>query len=154
MLRILGIDPGAKGGIALATPDSAEAQPMPLKLTAALKLFMPIDLAIVEQVHAMPGQGVSSCFSFGMAYGRVLEALDGLNIPFRLIDPKAWHKAVLGTPDMHAEWSRAQRRAEWKRLACAYCATRWPGLSLKRSIRCTTDHDGMADALCLATIGL
>ncbi len=153
-MRVLGVDPGASGGLGLIAPEGPTSLPMPDKISSALKLLLPLDLAIVELVHAMPGQGVTSCFSFGMAYGRVLEALEALNVPYRLVDPKAWHKSVLGTPVMPSEWSRAERRKEWKRLACERVHGLWPAHSLKASKRCTTDHDGMADALCLAYYGL
>jgi hypothetical protein len=99
----------------------------------------------------MPGQGVTSCFTFGRALGRILGVLEALDVRTVLIDPKTWHKAVLGTPALPAD--KAARRKEWKRLAIAQCLSRWPALNLKASPRCRVDHDGMADALCLALYG-
>jgi crossover junction endodeoxyribonuclease RuvC len=53
--------------------------------------------AYVEQVGAMPGQGVSSVFSFGKSFGIVLGVLAALSIPVTLVTPQAWKKA-LGVP--------------------------------------------------------
>lgn len=50
--------------------------------------------AYVEEVHAMPKQGVSSCFSFGQTYGTILGVLAALGIPTKLVTPQAWQKAL------------------------------------------------------------
>ncbi len=106
------------------------------------------DFAAVERVHSMPGQGVASTFTFGLGYGRVLGALEALGVPTVLVEPRAWKLAVLGkqtgTGDKLAD------RARGKALAIARVKAQWPGLSLKASERCRIDHDGMADALCIA----
>ncbi|WP_375453744.1 hypothetical protein [uncultured Methylobacterium sp.] len=46
--------------------------------------------AIVERVSAMPKQGVSSTFKFGMAYGAVLAAVGVLGLPLRQETPGRW----------------------------------------------------------------
>jgi crossover junction endodeoxyribonuclease RuvC len=50
--------------------------------------------ALIEKVHAMPGQGVSSMFSFGRAAGIVEGVLAGLSVPFELIPPATWIKSM------------------------------------------------------------
>ena len=52
----------------------------------------------IESVHAFPGQGVSSCFKFGRAYGEALGALDALEAPYRLVSPMKWQKTIIGIP--------------------------------------------------------
>lgn len=149
-LIVLGVDPGDSGGLATS---SGLAVPMPDSLTglaAQVRDWAPT-FAMVEAVHAFPGQGVSSCFTFGQAYGGVLGVLAALGVPTLTVEPKRWHKAILGAPDLPAD--KAARRKEWKRLACAWARSRWPAISLRGSARCRIDHDGMADALCLAAYG-
>lgn len=50
--------------------------------------------AIMERVHAMPGQGVTSMFSFGKNYGRWEGFLTALGIPYELSTPQKWQKGV------------------------------------------------------------
>jgi crossover junction endodeoxyribonuclease RuvC len=46
--------------------------------------------ATVENVHAMPGQGVTSMFSFGYSTGSLQQALASAKIPFTLVQPATW----------------------------------------------------------------
>src|SRR5690606_16808140 len=48
--------------------------------------------AYVERVSAMPGQGVSSMFNFGMGYGVIQGVLASLGIPYTLVTPQTWKK--------------------------------------------------------------
>jgi hypothetical protein len=50
--------------------------------------------AIVEQVHAMPKQGVTSTFNFGFRFGRLIGILEGLNIGWDFIHPRAWAEFI------------------------------------------------------------
>ncbi len=157
---IIGIDPGADGGIALIAPSLTVARVMPdspQALAAILAQARPA-VAWVERVHAFPGQGVSSCFTFGQAYGTILGVLAALGIPTHLVEPRTWKRAILGNPDpvpanLDAKAAKAWARKAGKAAAVAYCLRRWPGLSLKASERCKVQHDGMADALCIAAYG-
>ena len=58
------------------------------------------DYVVIEKVHAMPGQGVTSMFSFGYAYGAV-KALAETFVEHEVIDvtPQKWkkHFNLLGT---------------------------------------------------------
>jgi len=85
---ILGIDPGITGGAAIISTDTErgptvdKAYRMPTfkhgkkNLIDANRLFnwwvgLPIDVAVIEDVHAMPKQGTVSTFSFGRSTGAV-----------------------------------------------------------------------------------
>ena len=64
--------------------------------------------AFLEQVGAMPGQGVSSMFTFGHAAGLVEGVVTGAGIPLTLVTPQAWKKkAGLIGQDKDAARSRA-----------------------------------------------
>lgn len=54
--------------------------------------------AVIEKVHAMPGQGVTSMFSFGMTYGLTRMALIASQTPFEEVNPRSWQKALGITP--------------------------------------------------------
>jgi len=47
----------------------------------------------VEKVHAMPGQGVTSMFTFGQRLGELEGMLQTLNLPYELTPPKTWQKS-------------------------------------------------------------
>ena len=52
----------------------------------------------IEAVHAMPGQGVSSMFSFGQRLGELEGMLQTLSIPYSKVRPQAWQKACQIVP--------------------------------------------------------
>lgn len=50
--------------------------------------------AVVEHVHSMPRQGVASMFRFGCAFGQILGVLQALGIPYELVQPQTWKRAM------------------------------------------------------------
>lgn len=98
----IGCDPGKSGGIAIITAGITPATfKMPeterdlLDLVKSLSRWhdCPV-IAAVEVVHAMPGQGVTSMFTFGRGYGALRMALHAAEISFRDVTPQAWQKAL------------------------------------------------------------
>lgn len=49
---------------------------------------------VVEAVHAMPKQGVSSTFKFGMAYGAAIALAQRFNVPVWGVAPRVWKKCL------------------------------------------------------------
>ncbi len=58
-----------------------------------------IKLAALERVHALPKQGVSSCFSFGKNFGQWLTFLDMIHVPYITVLPQVWQKNLLSKAD-------------------------------------------------------
>jgi len=54
-------------------------------------------VAFCEKVNAMPGQGVTSMFNFGMGFGIVRGVLAALGYGYTLVTPAQWKKK-LGVP--------------------------------------------------------
>jgi crossover junction endodeoxyribonuclease RuvC len=74
--------------------------------------------AKVEQVGAMPGQGVSSMFNFGHSCGTIMGVLAAVGTPHTLVTPQAWKKSagLIGT-DKDASRARAiQLWPHWREL--------------------------------------
>lgn len=112
MSFVIGIDPGAAGAVAILEAGKlvqvfdmpvvevqvggkAKRRVAPEILASELRLYNVADtVAVVEQVGAMPGQGVTSMFAFGQAYGLVLGVLAGLWIPTTTVTPTTWKKAL------------------------------------------------------------
>ena len=106
--RVIGIDPGASGAIALlvsgvlisvhdmptVTVERNKAQKRqvcPAGLSLLMQQLSP-HRATVEKVGAMPGQGVSSMFSFGRSVGIIEGVLAARQIPVTFTTPQAWQK--------------------------------------------------------------
>lgn len=107
----LGIDPGQTGAVAaLADGSPAGFIDMPtaprsaggnevngLALAAKLRELVAAHpgayvIAILEAVHAMPQQGVSSIFRFGESFGVVKGVLSALGIRYVLVPPQMWKR--------------------------------------------------------------
>ena len=150
--RVIGIDPGQKGGIAAIGENDRWIKPMPDTIVETSNflgsfhskiLGDDVLLAVVEKVHAMPKQGVSSTFKFGVGYGAILGILTTLEIPFIEVTPQTWMKTVfVGHP-----WKKQ------KKYSTIWAPKRWPDVDFKASDRCRVVHDGMTDAACLAEYG-
>lgn len=123
MKYLIGIDPGVSGAIVVlqsrADPTPIEWDRMPtIKVgkasrvdCAALSRFLQDfdgGSAYIEHVHAMPGQGSTSMFTFGHAAGSVEGVLAALKIQVTLVTPQTWkRRAGLIGSDKDAARSRA-----------------------------------------------
>jgi crossover junction endodeoxyribonuclease RuvC len=111
-MRVLGVDPGAAGALALYDIElnavivadmpsvrvKGRVQVNEALLAWTLAQWTP-DTAWIERVHAMPKQGVTSSFSFGVAFGQVRGVLAGLNVPYSLVTPNEWKRHFRLGPD-------------------------------------------------------
>lgn len=97
----IGIDPGASGGIAMITVDHlwyAERFPIDKSPYKAKQIFNHMVLTsknegflvdiYLERVHAMPTDGRSSAFKFGMNYGMWFGIT--ANYELNLVTPQKW----------------------------------------------------------------
>jgi crossover junction endodeoxyribonuclease RuvC len=50
--------------------------------------------AVLEKVHAMPRQGVSSSFKFGDSFGTCRTLLSCARVPYELVTPQRWQKSM------------------------------------------------------------
>ena len=86
---------------------------------------------VIESVHSMPGQGVSSSFKFGMAFGMAIAIMERINCPWQLVTPQKWKKDMGLTSD--------------KDLSLAMARELWPTAPLARKM-----DNGRAEALLMA----
>lgn len=96
-MKILGIDPGQNGGIAVIVDGALiECVAMPETEHDINEIFernADAKVAFLEQVHSMPKQGVASTFTFGKNYGFLRGLLVANKIVFLDITPHVWQKA-------------------------------------------------------------
>lgn len=92
----LAFDPGANGSLCLLQ-ENGDTFFVDFK-TTGLKGYINFistitpTMTAIEAVSAMPGQGVTSMFSFGQRYGELQGMLITLNIGYDLVRPQAWQK--------------------------------------------------------------
>ena len=96
---VIGIDPGKSGGIADTYNGFVAVAKMPATesdINFLISRYSEVDSCIcyIERVHAMPGQGVTSMFNFGMNYGFLRGCLIANKIPFIEVRPQQWQKAL------------------------------------------------------------
>jgi Holliday junction resolvasome RuvABC endonuclease subunit len=118
--RILGIDPGLEGGLAVYAPDTNDVSAIRVPVIgegskryvdvnamwAWLQMQRPTE-AILERVGAMPGQGLSSTFRFGDANGSLRATVMLFGIPLFKAEPRVWKKALGLTKDGELSRQRA-----------------------------------------------
>ena len=109
-MKIIGIDPGLSGGIAILEnnkvldifdmPVMPEGKKNKRQLNSAQLVKLLKDniskneeiSVVVEQVNAMPGQGVTSMFNFGQTFGAIKGVCAALGLPIFFVRPSKWKK--------------------------------------------------------------
>ena len=146
MKVFIGIDPGKDGAMAILgyrdepvlVPFDEEEYATWLRRLSLLTRNG-IDgsvFCVVEHVGAMPGQGVTSCFSFGQNFGFILGLLTAFCHPYELVRPQKWKREFSCTSDKNTSIEVAKRL--------------FPGVDLRRTPKCTKPHDGICEALLMA----
>ena len=111
-MLIIGIDPGITGSICffgdgkiidvVEMPNMAEGKKNKKQVNGA-QIYHEISLRIqnlkkeeikvvIEQVSAMPGQGVTSMFNFGQSFGILKGICSAMQLPMYFVRPTKWKK--------------------------------------------------------------
>ena len=111
-MLIIGIDPGITGSICFFEEgkiiDVVEMPNMPEgkknkrqvngaqiynEISSRIKNYNKKDIKVViEQVSAMPGQGVTSMFNFGQSFGILKGICSAMQLPMYFVRPAKWKK--------------------------------------------------------------
>jgi Holliday junction resolvasome RuvABC endonuclease subunit len=108
-MKILGVDPGVHGGLAIvaidnsAAPKLVDAIDIPVAGTGAKERVDVLALrawlathrphhALIERAQAMPKQGASSGFKYGRAVGAIEGVIACCEIPLTIVEPSMWKK--------------------------------------------------------------
>lgn len=108
-IATVGIDPGKAGSFCLLVqggetivfrdwPKSGDLAGYYQRITRLMRRYE-IIMGILERVHAMPKQGVSSTFSFGVNFGIWQGWLATWQIPHMLVPPQTWMKGLTSKAD-------------------------------------------------------
>ena len=152
---IIGIDPGLSGAIAFMSDEGyligvvdmptidvvGKKKVSPQMLVSLLEDYDDVKMVVIEEVGAMPGQGVTSMFNFGYSAGILAGVCAGLRMPMVFYRPAAWKRAAGVPADKGAARQMAQRlwpgsrdfdRAKDDGRAEAALLARWVALKEKR----------------------
>ena len=111
-MLIIGIDPGISGSICffkdgkilnvIEMPTMTEGKKNKKQVNGSqiyneiLNVIRDIEKkeikVIIEQVSAMPGQGVTSMFNFGQSFGILKGICSGMQLPMYFVRPAKWKK--------------------------------------------------------------
>lgn len=153
-MNVIGIDPGATGGIfavdsknkraLMLSCSSVDVETVQAIEEAVEFLHESVDVVMLEKVHAFPGQGVSSVFTFGERFGVIKGAVIALSLKMATVHPKTWQKEFsisvssdAGTP--------AQRKKQLKNKSYDTARSLYPSVEFKKD---------QADAVMLAEYAL
>lgn len=96
----MGCDPGMSGAFAILDGRGQIVDVTPMPETAkdisdyVQEFASRIRIAVIESVHAMPKQGVSSAFKFGRNFGTLHMALVAHGVPFEFVLPGKWQQPL------------------------------------------------------------
>lgn len=147
----VGIDVGAKGGVCLLDDEGIlVADRMPTvkgKFDATalagsirlLKRLHEIRHVCIEGVSAMPGQGVTSMFSFGYSAGVIEGVVSALELSYSHVRPQTWQKVMF--EGIKGDDSKQRALFAVKKL--------FPDVPIIPP-GCRVAHDGIVDAILIA----
>lgn len=142
---VIGIDPGLSGALGILT-DAGEfvaVHDLPVIrdhnlawIDGGLLRSMILEHSgpkrvVIERVSAMPKQGVSSSFQFGVGFGSILGVVQSLGLPIEFVRPAIWKRAMGLSSDKHASLHKARLAFPQAELTLA-------------------KHDGRAESLLVA----
>ena len=142
----IGVDPGQKGGYAVIskteTGQAVFAYPwddtfFAMEMDSLIQMKEHGIVAAVEKVGSMPHDSHKAAFNFGHSLGYIEGVLSALGIPYQLVPPNKWKK----------EFSLIGKD---KQASIITCRKLFPELDLKRTKRCRTDSDGLAESCLMA----
>ena len=144
-MRVVGIDPGKTGGLALVVRGKVEAMevmPQEFTIMPILDAWKP-DIVYLEKAQAMPGNGGVSMFNYAQSYGEIIGILKARKIPFVLVRPATWTKL------MHKDVSGATPKEKSRKVALS----RYPHMNFLATSRSKKPHEGLIDASIIADYG-
>ncbi len=133
----IGVDPGQSGGIGVITPSGgvyhfqlSDNEHEVWEVFKLVKCYSEDPKAVLEKVHSMPSQGVSSSFKFGTNFGLVKMGLAASDIGYELVDPRTWQKA-LGIPPRKKKGKKfVENPGQFKKRVRDTCRRMFPKLEL------------------------
>lgn len=138
-----------------------EVHPMPETAGELAELLKPAvsvhfeTRVMLEQVNAMPKQGVTSMFTFGRGLGRIEGVIETLRLPYEFVRPQVWQAALRIPPRKKRKQGRKtiwlETQPEFKKRLLRKARQLFPRIDVKLEIAdslliaeyCRRLHEGM-----------
>lgn len=138
---VIGVDPGKSGAIAILDRQGRlyDVHDMPVVGPIISPVLLgelvhnwidpfslpPYGTAVIEDVHAMPKQGVSSVFSFGRSLGVAEGVMAGEGLAIAYVSPARWKRGM----GLSADKGVSRRRAieQWPHMGKAFARVKDDG---------------------------
>lgn len=163
-MNYLAIDPGSKGFITLLKEDGTrefysmldgDTLDMAKFIRDAILRYSGNIMAVMEEVHSIFGSSSKATFSFGEINGYIKGVLTALNVPYTLIQPKKWQKAVWINQDLVYESKtdkdgKSRRQINTKQTSYNAARRLFPTVDLRRTDKCKNFDDNKVDSILIA----
>ena len=165
-MKILGIDPGIDGGLAIledgniiktmAMPNYKDINGDKVVDSYELSNFItanPVDHIIHENVHALYGSSAKNTFNFGRNVGMTESLILAFGYQLIKVKPKVWQLIPWrGIPIQYDKKGKKDNKARTLLALNKF----FPNIDvsiLLRTPRCKSPHDGIVDAIFIAKYG-
>lgn len=158
MKRVVSIDPGSTGGIAVFDDEGSdliELHTIPRvkdnidynALSSLLKELIDSRTTVVlEEVHAVFGSSAKSTFAFGHINGFLLGVVVSIGQPYVLVQPKEWQKVIWTNQDKVYKPGKAKKTTDTKATSLLAAKRLFPKTSFLATTKSSKPHDGLVDA--------
>lgn len=167
MKKYIGIDPGAKGFVAVIDPNEcshtflsiAECTPHEVSEFLINESFASDVAVVIEDVHSIFGSSAKSTFNFGYIKGMLVGLLIAHHIPYTLVQPKEWQQEIWTNADKTYVTKRAKlkdgressrRMVDTKATSINAALRLFPTVDFRRNENCRKVDDNKVDALLMA----
>jgi hypothetical protein len=156
MNKVISIDPGANGGIAVfedgeltglllipKVKDKIDYRFLEQTLT---KLIDKNTTIVLEEVHSIYGASAKSNHAFGHINGVLLGIILCTRQPFVFVQPKEWQKYVWSNQDKVYKPGKAKQTVDTKATSLLAAKRLFPQVDFTKVGRSVKPHDGLIDA--------
>lgn len=159
------IDPGKSGAIVFLDPngglnkwvipkigDDIDGNALYAIIEGIKDKFDPV--IIIEDVHSVFGASAKANWQFGFVCGLIRAMVIAHKLPFHMIQPKDWQKVVWSNDDkVYKPKKPDQKRPQLDTKATSLKAAvrLYPNYDFRATERSKIPHDGIVDALLMAT---
>lgn len=158
----IGIDPGAKGFVAVMYGDGrreycsiADGDYYLLAGFLGKVKYEATDgcVCCMESIHAIFGSSAKATFSFGEVFGVLQGLLIALRIPYMLVPPKTWQKEIWISEDKVYKNGGGKKMVDNKGTSINAAKRLFPCEDLRRTAKCKNADDNKCDALLICEYG-
>ena len=156
-MRVLAIDPGKSGGLAMWDGAVLQTKPIPclvsideFELAKIIREYHP-SICVLESVGGVPQAGAKTSFSFGYGVGLIRGILGAYQIPVEVVMPKTWQKVLWRRyrPEICSTEAAQLDTKKTKLLTFECCKKAFPSVDFRKTPSSRSDvfHDGICDAV-------